>query len=301
MSVKRMPLLRMADPLDDTIIAISTPVGYGGLGIVRLSGLKALSVGRRIFRPGKRTAWKKAARSLVFGEVFDTSAQNALDEAFMVFFPKPQSYTREDVVEISCHGSPVILEEVVRLGIQAGARLAHPGEFTLRAYLRGRLDMLQAEAVNDLINATSLEQARISFGQLRGRLSREVSSWRQRVVDLISQVEASIEFPEEGLAITSEEIAASLEAVIAEVKGLIASFERGRAMTEGLSLAIVGRANVGKSTLFNALLDEDRAIVSAFPGTTRDYLRERLNIDSSIFQLIDMAGFERSSHPVEKE
>jgi tRNA modification GTPase len=205
------------------------------------------------------------------------------------------------MVELSCHGSPVILEEVVRLGIGAGARQADPGEFTLRAFLEGRIDILQAEAVNDLINASSPEQARLSFGQLKGSLSKKVAQWRSRVVDLISQVEAGIEFPEEELGISPESIARSLETVLEEVKALISSFETGRTMIEGVSLAITGRANVGKSTLFNALLDEERAIVSPYRGTTRDYLREGTKINGALFQVIDMAGLDRPFHPVDRK
>lgn len=219
----------------------------------------------------------------------------------MSYFPAPRSYTKENVVEISCHGSPVVLEEVVRLGVRAGARLAHPGEFTLRAYLRGRIDIIQAEAVNDLITAASVQQAKISLGQLRGRLSGHINCLRSQVVDLISLLEASIEFSEENLGISPVKAAGRLENVLRTVERLIASYETGRAMTEGLNLAIVGRTNVGKSTLFNALLDHERAIVSPYPGTTRDYLRERIKIQDSFFQLIDMAGLERPSHPVERD
>jgi len=291
----------MIEMFEDTIIAISSPLGCGGLGIVRLSGDKALSIAKKIFKP-KRKMWRKIApQTLILGDVYDFKRKEFVDEAYLAYFAAPRSYTRENMVEISCHGSPVILEEVVRLGIKAGARHAHPGEFTLRAYLRGRIDILQAEAVNDLIMATSLQQAKISFGQLQGRLSQRIDSLRCQVIHLLSQVEASIEFPEERLRLSPRQIAKSLEFVILTIKKLIASYERGKTLTEGLTLAIAGKANVGKSTLFNALLDEDRAIVSPYPGTTRDYLRERIKIKDSLFQLIDMAGLERSSHPVEKE
>ncbi|MDH7513456.1 MAG: tRNA uridine-5-carboxymethylaminomethyl(34) synthesis GTPase MnmE [Clostridiales bacterium] len=286
--------------LEDTIIAISTPAGYGGLGIVRLSGERALGIARKIFKP-KKNRGRIPPRSLVLGEVYDREKDESIDEAYLVFFPKPRSYTCENAVEITCHGSPVILEEVVRLGIRAGARPAHPGEFTLRAYLRGRIDILQAEAVNDLITAASLEQAKISFGQLKGKLSRKIGELRRKIINVLSQVEAAIEFPEDGLPIGPEHIGQSLKEVIAAIGRLIESYEAGRTMTEGLSLAIVGKANVGKSTLFNALLDEERAIVSPYPGTTRDYLRERMTIKGSVFQLVDMAGLDKPSHPIEEE
>jgi tRNA modification GTPase len=291
----------MMNMLEDTIIAISTPLGIGGLGIVRLSGNRAFSIARKIFRPrGQR--WREIVpRSLVLGDVYDYETEECLDEAYLARFLEDRSYTKENMVEISCHGSPVVLEEVVRLGIRAGARLAHPGEFTLRAYMRGRMDMLQAEAVNDLIMASSLELAKISYAQLKGKLSQKVDALRRETVRLLTQVEASIEFPDEGLRLSSREIAGSLESVISALKRLISSYERGKTLTEGLTLAITGRANVGKSTLFNALLDEERAIVSPYPGTTRDYLREKIKINGSLFHLIDMAGLERPSHPVEEE
>jgi len=287
--------------LDETIIAISTPAGYGGLGIVRLSGSKALEIAKKIFRP-RRKAWREIEPlTLTLGEIYDGTKDGAVDEAYLAYFPPPRSYTREDVVEITCHGSPLVLEEVVALGIKEGARLAHAGEFTLRAYINGRLDLIQAQAVSDLIAATSLAQAKISLGQIRGGLSRQVSALRNRVVELLSLVESGIEFPDDELGVNSKETEASLEAALRTIKKLIASYQAGRAMTQGLELAIVGRANVGKSTLFNALLDQERAIVSPFPGTTRDYLRERIKIQDSLFHLIDMAGLEDSPHPVEKE
>ncbi len=291
----------MAESLHDTIIAVSTPLGYGGLGIIRLSGSRALSVARRIFKPRKKSGQPVGPRQLVFGDIVDREKRELVDEAYFVYFARPQSYTREDVVEISCHGSPVILEEVVRLGIRAGARLAHPGEFTLRAYLHGRIDILQAEAVQDLVTAGSLKQGKISLGQLRGGLSRRIEALRTRIVKLVSLVEARIEFPEENLRISDRRIGRALKVVGSEIEKLVASYETGKTLVEGLSIAILGKANVGKSTLFNALLDHDRAIVSPYPGTTRDYLRERIKIQDSIFDLVDMAGLEKRAHPVEKE
>lgn len=287
--------------LDETIIAISTPPGYGGLGIVRLSGRKALPIAKRIFRLRRKTWREVEPQAFVLGDIYDEEKKGWIDEAFLAYFPAPRSYTREDVVEISCHGSPVVLEEVVRLGTKAGARVAHPGEFTLRAYLRGRVDLIQAEAVNDLIAATSLAQAKISLGQIRGGLSRHIGALRGQIVELMSLVEGGIEFPDDRLGISPKETADKLEAALRTVQKLISSYQAGRAMTAGIELAIVGRANVGKSTLFNTLLDQERAIVSPYPGTTRDYLRETIKIKDSLFHLIDMAGLEDSTHPVEKE
>jgi tRNA modification GTPase len=287
--------------LEDTIIAISTPPGYGGLGVVRLSGKKSLAIAKKIFRPRRKNWGDLKPQVCVLGDLFDTERNELVDEAYLSYFPALHSYTKENVVEISCHGSPVVLEEVVRLGVRAGARPAAPGEFTLRAYLHGRIDIIQAEAVNDLITATSLQQAKVSLGQLRGGLSRHIDSLRSQFIELVSLLEASIEFPDENLGIPPGEAGRRLESLLGAIERLIASHETGRAMIEGLNLTIVGRANVGKSTLFNALLDHERAIVSPYPGTTRDYLRERLKIKDFFFQLIDMAGLERPAHPVERD
>ena len=286
--------------LDDTIIAISTPVGIGGLGIVRLSGRKSLAVAKKIFRPKKRGT-KIPPRRPVLGNLYNPQQKEYFEEAFLTYFPKPNTYTREDMVEFSCHGSPVILEQLVRLGIKEGARHANPGEFTLRAYLGGRIDILQAEAVNDIIHAASFKQARISFKQLEGSLSKQVSALRSQIIQLLSQIEANIEFPEDGLRTSRKRTLKTLENAVHSVNRLVESYNLGRTLSEGITLAITGRANVGKSTLFNSLLERERAIVTPHPGTTRDFLRENIRIKDSIFTLIDMAGLESPIHPVEKE
>ncbi len=285
--------------LGDTIIAVSTAPGYGGLGIVRLSGDRALPIAQKIFTP------KKASSPILpqqprLGYLVNTSKKERYDTAYITFFPAPNTYTREDVVEISCHGSPVILEEAVRLGIRAGARHARPGEFTLRAFLHGRVDILQAEAINDMIMASSLAQAKISFRQMEGKLSTKVRTLRKTLVHLLSQIEASIEFPEEGLKISSAHIQKTLTRVISSVDKLVKSYDFGKTLSEGIVLAITGRTNVGKSTLFNALLDRDRAIVTPYPGTTRDYLSETIKIQDSLFSLIDMAGWGKTADTIEK-
>lgn len=286
--------------LEDTIIAISTPPGIGGLGIVRISGKKALAVAGRIFTPKGGTKRPFPVRRPVFGTVRDPERGEALDEAFLTFFKAPRSYTKEDVVELSAHGSPAVLEGILRSGTKAGARLARPGEFTLRAHLNGRLDMLQAEAVNDLIRSVSLTQARIASRQLAGSLSKRVFRLRSKLIGLLARVEAGLEFPDEKLRTSASADLRILSPLIEEVGRLVASYETGRALAEGVTLAIVGRTNVGKSTLFNALLEEDRAIVTPFPGTTRDFLREKMIVDGVAFHLVDMAGLGRPSHPVER-
>jgi tRNA modification GTPase len=287
--------------LEDTIIAISTPPGMGGLGIVRLSGKKALTVAGRLFKAQRKSSKPFPARRPVMGNLFDPWKKEAFDEAFLTYYKAPHSYTREDVVELSSHGSPVILEEIVRLGVRAGARPAHPGEFTLRAYVHGRLDILQAGAVNDLIRAVSLTQAKISFRQLSGSLTGRLARLRESLLHLIAQVEVGIEFPDEDLRTGPGRHGRTLERLISGLERLVASYRTGRALSEGITLAITGRTNVGKSALFNALLEEDRAIVTPYPGTTRDYLREEILIGDFVFHLVDMAGLGKPSHPVEKK
>ncbi len=285
---------------EDTIIAVSTAPGYGGLGVVRLSGDKALAISKKIFKP-KQGSKKIHPTSPLLGYIYDFERKEAFETAYLTYFPSPRTYTKEDVVEISCHGSPVILEEVVRLGIRLGARHADPGEFTLRAYLHGRIDILQAEAIDDMIKASSLFQAKISYRQTEGHLSKKIESFRKNLIHLLSQIEASIEFPDEGLKISAKTIAKTIDKSKQTVLSLIQSYDFGRTLAEGLTLAITGRTNVGKSTLFNALLEKDRAIVTPYPGTTRDYLREQVKLKEAVFTLIDMAGMDRTTHPIEKE
>jgi tRNA modification GTPase len=285
---------------DDTIIAISTPLGFGGLGVVRLSGPRSLQIAKKIFKPQKGLR-KIPSNRPILGHLFDFENNEFFEFAFLTYFEKPHTYTRENVVELSCHGSPVILEEVVRLGTNAGARHAAPGEFTLRAYLNGRIDMLQAEAINDIITASSLGQAKISFRQMEGSLSKAATSLRKQIIQLLSQIEAAIEFPDEDLFITPKTIAKTLDRAEKAVEELVASYDLGKILSEGLFLAITGRSNVGKSTLFNALLRKDRAIVTPFPGTTRDYLQETIKIKDALFTLTDMAGIDTPAHPIEKE
>jgi tRNA modification GTPase len=288
--------------LNDTIIAVSTPLGFGGLGVVRMSGTRSLQIANKIFKPKKKLRNRKIPHNRpVLGHLFDFDRKEHFEEAYLIFFPKPHTYTRENMVEISCHGSPVILEEVVRLGTKAGARHAAPGEFTLRAYMNGRIDILQAEAINDIITASSLEQAKISFRQLEGSLSRSASTLRQQIIQILSQIEASIEFPDENLHISKKTIANTINRAKKTVENLVTSYDLGKTLSEGILLAIIGRANVGKSTLFNALLKKNRAIVTPYPGTTRDYLQETIKIGNALFTLTDMAGIDSPSHPIEKE
>ncbi len=290
----------MNQTLEDTIIAVSTPAGHGGIGIVRLSGPDAVGIARRIFSL-KEPEPVIPDRKMCFGYLLDAESRETLDAGYLCYFPAPHSYTREETVEIHLHGSPVLLNEAVRLGIKAGARLAHPGEFTFRAYLNGRIDIIQAEAINDLIRACSLDQARISFKQMEGSLSRKIAGIREKIIELLTLVETSLEFPDEEVEISTGQIKTVLLKLIGELGHLSRSYEQGRALLEGLTVAILGKTNVGKSTLFNALLEEERAIVTPYPGTTRDFIRENVRVDGVLIKLVDMAGFGQSSHPAEEE
>lgn len=286
--------------LTETIVAVSTPPGFGGIGIVRLSGPAALEIARSLFRPKTPVRGAVAGRA-VFGAVVDPADGRPFDEGFLIAFKAPRSYTGEDVVELSLHGSPVILEEIVRLAVRRGARPALPGEFTLRACLSGRLDLLQAEAVDDLIRSNSLPRAKAAFRGVAGGLSRKIAGLRTEVIDLAARIEADIEFPDERPKTSRKYLINKIDRIKSTVDALLRGYARGLALSRGVTIALVGRANSGKSTLFNGLLEEPRAIVTPFPGTTRDYLRESVAIKDTVFTLIDMAGLGRPGSPVERE
>jgi tRNA modification GTPase len=294
----------MTNPEQETIVAISTPVGRGGIGVVRVSGPRA----REVVAPLLRLRHEMAARRARFGVVVDVGAgtqgggePKVLDECVVTFFAAPQSYTGEDVVEIAMHGSPVLLEYVVRECCASGARLAEPGEFTQRAFLAGRIDLTQAEAVDDLIGSSTLEQARVAARQLGGALAREVAPVKELLVGLIAAMEAGIDFAEDDIDVmASETIVAKIAAVRAPLEDLERSFAYGRVVRDGFRLAIVGRPNAGKSSLFNRLVERDRAIVTATPGTTRDLVTERVAIEGIPVELIDTAGLREASDEAER-
>lgn len=280
----------------DTIVAISTPPGRGGIGIVRLSGSRARAIAEGLVRLAHPLEPGRAR----FGHMVDAVNGDVLDEIVVTFFEAPHSYTSEDVVEIAMHGSPVLLRYALEQATEAGARLAEPGEFTERAFLSGRLDLTQAEAVHDLIEASTLHQARVAAQQLGGALSRKVAPVKERLIALIACLEAGVDFAEDDIdTMPSAEIVERLGEIATPLRELERGFGYGRLVHDGLRLAIVGRPNVGKSSLFNRLVQQDRAIVTATPGTTRDLVTERVSIEGIPIELIDTAGLRETSDEAE--
>lgn len=270
----------------DTIVAVATPAGRGGIGVVRLSGAASVAIAEGMLRLRRPLIASQARLT----QVVD-GAGEVLDEAVVTWFQAPHSYTTEEVVEIAVHGAPVLLEYVVQAAVGAGARLAGPGEFTQRAFLSGRLDLTQAEAVHDLVAAQTLQQAKTAAAQLGGAVARVIAPYKRSLVELIATLEAGVDFAEDDLDLLPEaEVAGRIAAVEAPLRELAASYAYGRMVREGLTLAIVGAPNAGKSSLFNRLLKRERAIVTAVPGTTRDTISEQVALDGIPVNLVDTAG-----------
>jgi tRNA modification GTPase len=283
--------------LRDTIVAISTPPGRGGLGVMRLSGPQSRVLSEKILRFPEVPQWRPW--SVQLAELTD-EAGAAIDRVLVSFFGAPRSYTAEDVVEISCHGAPVVLRSGLERAIQHGARPAEPGEFTLRAFLNGRIDLPQAEAVRDLIEATTLHQARVAAQQMEGALSRRIRPIKEQLLELISLLEAGIDFAEDDVSVAGpDEILRRIARVENSLVQLAGSFSSGKLIYEGFTLAIAGRPNVGKSSLFNRLLEQERAIVTEIPGTTRDLVSEAFSLDGLPVKLVDTAGIRKSQDLVE--
>ena len=291
--------------LDDTIVAIATPAGRGGIGVVRLAGPQA----RAVALPMLRLKHELEPGRAVFGELIEPgcvgtaalggpaehSSSTRIDEVVVTYFAKPHSYTTNDIIEISAHGSPVVLRHIVEIALSRGARLAEPGEFTMRAFLNGRIDLTQAEAVRDLIDSQTLYQAKIAAQQLEGALSRRLQPIKQKLVEVIAVLEAGIDFAEDDVSVMpAEQILKNIPAVRGPLEELAKSFAYGKLVHEGLTLAIVGRPNVGKSSLFNRLVERERAIVTATPGTTRDLVTETVAIGGIPVKLVDTAGIRRA-------
>jgi len=280
---------------DDTIVAISTPPGRGGIGVVRLSGSQAFAIANALVRT---TADAEPWRARL-GELVDEAGE-VVDEVVATCFRAPHSYTAEDVVEVSCHGAPVVLRFAVERALALGARLAEPGEFTLRAFLNGRLDLAQAEAVRDLVDAQTVYQARVAARQVAGAVARKLAPIKKQLVDLIALLEAGIDFAEDDVSVLPDaRILESIEGVRAPLAAFASSFRYGRVVQAGLSLAIVGRPNVGKSSLFNRLVERERAIVTAAPGTTRDLVSETINLEGIPLRLVDTAGIREARDEAE--
>jgi len=284
--------------IEDTIAAISTPLGKSGLGVIRLSGKDSRRIALSLFSAPHNNIEDRVP---VLGRVFEPSTGDVIDQAVVTYFQAPRSFTREDLVEISCHGSPVILKGILRLALEAGARLASPGEFTLRAFLRGRIDLVQAEAIRDLIEAQTLFQVKVAQEQLTGSISRRVRPAKDGLVQLISLLEAGIDFAEDDVSVLPEaEVGRRLSDIEAGLVPLRASFALGKIVSSGLSIALAGRPNVGKSSVFNALLHEDRSIVTEIPGTTRDLVSETTQIQGIPVRLMDTAGIREANDRVEQ-
>ena len=288
---------------DDTIAAISTPVGQGGIGIVRLSGSEALQIADSIFSSTKKKSIiHTPSHRILHGRIKDPATGEVIDEVLVSVMKAPNTYTKEDIVEINCHGGALPLKRVLELLLNSGARHAEPGEFTKRAFLNGRIDLAQAEAVIDIINAMTEQGQKSALEQLEGGLSQKISNMREKLIYLTAFVEAHIDFPEDDIETLSlQRMQDMAEEISGLLQKLIEGSKYGVILRDGLSTAIIGRPNVGKSSLLNALLELDRAIVTALPGTTRDIIEEHLNIEGLPIKIIDTAGIRNVEDIAEQE
>lgn len=286
---------------EDTIAAIATPFGTGGIGIIKISGPKSFEIAKKIFRRKAQSSELKPYH-LHYGEVIDTQDGLVIDEALLSFMQKPISYTKEDVVEINCHSGFLVLQKTLEIVLKEGARLAEPGEFTKRAFINGRIDLSQAEAVVDIVNSQTNASLRVATQQLKGVLSKEVMKLKEDLINVLTYIEASIDFPEEDInIIPPHELLNKIKVLMDNIRTLIDSYEEGRFYREGISAIIIGKPNVGKSSLLNALLKEKRAIVTSIPGTTRDIIEEGISIKGFPLKIIDTAGMGDTKDVIEKE
>lgn len=287
----------------DTIAAISTPLGEGGIGIIRISGKQSIPIASKLFRSPKGIKLENVkTHTIHYGFIVDPSNEEVVDEVLVTVMRAPNTYTREDTVEINCHGGYITLKRILELVLNEGARLAEPGEFTKRAFLSGRIDLSQAESVIDLIRAKTEQAQKIALDHLSGKLSTKINELRDRLMRVCAHVEAYIDFPEEDIdGLTEKEIIEEITKTKEEIKKLIEGYEEGKIYKEGLTTAIVGKPNVGKSSLLNALLMKERAIVTEIPGTTRDIIEEYVNIKGMPLKIVDTAGIRQAHDLVEAE
>ncbi|MDI6619239.1 MAG: tRNA uridine-5-carboxymethylaminomethyl(34) synthesis GTPase MnmE [Clostridiales bacterium] len=287
---------------DDTIAAISTPPGEGGIGIVRISGKESLNILERIFKSYRNKDIKSfKTYTLMYGYIHDVESGNIIDEVLVSYMKSPHTYTREDIVEINCHGGAVSVKKILEDVLRSGARLAEPGEFTKRAFLNGRIDLSQAEAVIDIVRAKTDESMDAALKQLEGSLSKKLKPIKDVLLDIMSHIEASIDFPEEDVdEVLYKDLKDSCIDLMGKLDEMIITADTGKIIREGLNTVIVGKPNVGKSSLLNALLEENRAIVTDIPGTTRDIIEDHLNIRGIPVNIIDTAGIREAKDEVEK-